>query len=504
MPLSFPDTPYYAWQICASFENNVKLPPDLKPHTNHYGQLKLLGKAITPRTVEALLSLLLQKKVRTLYISPFAPTEDDEALRRELDARIFGETYTHGCGVMGFNREKSIACLRRLDASSLNLRRTKAAGDAPLSYPPVVFDSYQEMAEAAKNMILTGSIDGNQGLPPAVSDTRRGVDPGLLYWIENVTRSVPKAPEDLAKVTGLIANYYLPAYPIFPDWLAPEPGNWSLLGELPNLIALFMPKVTPDSFDFLLNCPSLERLGLAQTALSDPDVLKNLPRITYLDLPAADFDDFSFLLGCRSLEILDLSRTNFRDCSILTWMPELKRVLLPAERQLIRRELLDPLPIQVKPDPKRVRGQDIPPYELIPPRSAEPPDTHPPYKVLHIEGGGRSCEGRGITEKVVKDLLKDIQKGEIPDELYLSLEYWGEDENLILAMGEDGVELFFEDQEQPVYYALYDPENPCDSAKNDLYRRPATKNRQLAADCAAYFIKTGELYPGASWAKYYK
>ena len=360
------------------------------------------------------------------------------------------------------------------------------------------------MTDAVRNMILTGSIDGQRGLPPAVSDTRRGVDPGLLFWIENVLNAVPETPEALSKVTGLIANYYLPAYPVFPDWLAPEPGNWSLLGELPNLISLFMPKITPDSFDFLLNCPSLTRLSLAQTTLSDPNMLKNLPRVTYLDLPAADFDDFSFLLGCHRLEILDLSRTNFRDCSILTWMPELKRVLLPAERQLLRRELLDPLPLQVKPDPKRVRGKDIPPYELIPPRPAEPLDPCPPYKVLHIEGGGRSYEGRGITEKVVKDLLKKIQKGEIPDELYLSLEYWGEDENLVLALGEDGVEVFFEDQEQPVYYSLYDPENPCGGTRGEPFRNPATKNWSLAADCAAYFIKTGELYPGAYWAKYYK
>jgi hypothetical protein len=26
----------------------------------------------------------------------------------------------------------------------------------------------------------------------------------------------------------------------------------------------------------------------------------------------------------------------------------------------------------------------------------------------------------------------------------------------------------------------------------------------LAADCLAYYIKTGGLYPGAYWAKYYK
>ena len=148
MPL--PNVPYYAWQIHASFENNIKLPPDLKKHTNPYGQLKLLGKDVAPRTVEPLLTLVLQKKVRLLYISPFAPAGEDESLQRELNNQLLCETYTHGCGVMGFNREKSIACLRRLDASSLNLRRTKAAGDAPLPCPPVVFDSYQTEAGASR------------------------------------------------------------------------------------------------------------------------------------------------------------------------------------------------------------------------------------------------------------------------------------------------------------------------------------------------------------------
>ena len=190
-------------------------------------------------------------------------------------------------------------------------------------------------------------------------------------------------------------------------------------------------------------------------------------------------------------------------------MPELKRVLLPAERQLLHMELLAPLPMQVKPDPKCVRGKDIPPFELIEPYPAEPWDTKPPYTVLHIDCDGETFEGLEITEKTVKKLMADIEKGKA-DDIYLSLEYWGEDENLLLiGFGKDGASLYFEDQEQPVFYTLYDPEIPWDSEDNDdeydeERGKPATKNLKLAAECAAYFIKTGKLYPGAYWAKYYK
>lgn len=508
--MQFPDGPYYAWHIIASFENNTMLPPELSKHTNHFGQLDLLGKEITSQTVEPLLSLVQQKKVRNLYISPFVPDiYNDETHWRDLNDQIYCHPYTHGCGVMGFNLEKSIAYFKKLDQYILNYRRQRKIDDKALPYPPVIFESYSDMADAIKNMILTGTPDGSQKQPPAVSPSRRGVDPSLLCWIENVLQKVPETPSVLEKVTGLIGTYYIPGYPEFPDWLAPEPGNWSLLGDLPNLQVLFMPKVMIDSYDFLLKCSSLERVGLSHTNLSDSHVLENLPNVTYLDLPAAEFDDFSFLLKCRSLEIVDLSHTNFRDCSILAKMPELKRVLLPAERQLLHMELLAPLPIQVKPDPKYVRGKDIPPFELIEPQPAEPWDTKPPYTVLHIDCDGETFEGPEITEKVVKKLMKDIQKGCI-DDLYLSLEYWGEDEILLLTgFGGDGAGLYFDDQEQPVFYTLYDPEIPWDSEDNDEdYNeergKPATRNLKLAAECAAYFIKTGKLYPGAYWAKYYR
>ena len=177
---------------------------------------------------------------------------------------------------------------------------------------------------------------------PIFPNVRRGIDPSLLCWIENELGEVPKSPEGLDKVVSLMGNYYINGYPVFPDWLAPEPRNWTILGELPNLKVLYMPKLALDNYDFLLHCPNLENVGLSLTNLSDAHVLENLPNATNLSLPAVEFDDFSFLLNCRRLEILDLSQTNFRDCTILTKLPELKMVELPAERQLLHLEKLDP------------------------------------------------------------------------------------------------------------------------------------------------------------------
>ncbi|MDE6362755.1 MAG: hypothetical protein K2L86_00565 [Lachnospiraceae bacterium] len=300
-------------------------------------------------------------------------------------------------------------------------------------------------------------------------------------------------------------------YPRFPDWLAPEPGNWSLLGELPNLEVLFMPELRLENYDFLRNCEKLERVGLSRTNLADSHALENLSGVTFLDLPPAEFDDFSFLLKCRSLEIVDLSQTNFRDCAILAQMPELKRVLLPADRQLLHRDLLDPLPVQVKTDPRRMRGEGFPSYDLIKPHPIEPWDTAPPYTVLYIDmDEERTWKGREITRKVVDKLIKKIQTRKL-DELNLSLEYWGEDESMTLIMSGEGVCVTFYDEEQRINFCLFDPNHPVDWNRGhqvgdqdaDDFGEYATDNLALAADCAAYFIKTGKLYPGAYWAKYY-
>lgn len=511
--MKIPDAPYYAWYICVGFACNAKLPPELRAQPNPYGVKEFTGREITPHILELLISQVRKGMVEHLYISPFVPVSlYDDPRRIELMHQLHDVGFTHGCGAAGMNQEQSTAVFIRLNERIFNQHVPLKADDRKLSQPPVLFESYKDMAEAVEHMLLTGCFDGTGEQPPAVSASRRGVDPGLLFWIENIYGMVPERMEDLAEVTGLDSRYYVPGYPKFPDWLAPEPGNWSLLGDLPNLEVLFMPELCLENYDFLRSCRKLERVGLSLTNLSDSHALENLSGVTFLTLPPADFDDFSFLIKCRSLEIVDLSQTNFRDCAVLAQMPELKRALLPAERQLLHRELLDSLPIQVKTDPRCVRGEGFPSYDLLEPHRIEPWDKTPPYTVLHIDFNEEehTWEGREITQKVVEKLIQKIQKRKL-DELRLSLEYWGEDECMTLTVAGKGVCVDFYDEEQRINFCLFDPNHPVDwnrvpqvgDQDAEDFGEYATDNLALAADCAAYFIKTGKLYPGAYWAKYY-
>lgn len=511
--MNIPNAPYYAWYLCVGFACSAKLPPELRAVPNPFGLKEFTGGEITPHIIELLISQVRMGMVEHLYISPFVPAiRYDDPDRIELMHQLHDAGFTHGCGAAGMNQEQSAAVFIQLNERIFNQHIPVKADDRKLIQPPVVFESYNEMAEAVLHMLLTGRLDGTGAQPPAVSASRRGVDPGLLYWIENLYGMVPACMEDLAVVTGLNSEYYVRGYPVFPDWLAPEPGNWSLLGELSNLEVLFMPKVRLENYDFLKKCVKLERAGLSLTNLSDSHALENLSNVTFLDLPSVDFDDFSFLLKCRSLEIVNLSQTNFRDCAILAQMPELKRVLLPAERQLLHRELLAPLPVQVKSDPRCARGEGFPSYELLEPHSVEPWDIAPPYTVLYIDMDDQEkiWRGREITQKVVEKLIKKIHKRKL-DELYLSLEYWGEEENMTLTMSGEGVCVACYEEEQQINYCLFDPKHPVDwgsvsqvsDQDADDFGEYATDNFELAADCVAYFIKTGRRYPGAYWAKYY-
>ena len=519
--MNIPNAPYYAWYIYVKFSDHAELPPELCAQSNTVGEKVFTGREITPQIIELLVSQVSMGMVVQLYISPFMPVDHYEAAERiELIHQLEDFGFTHGCSAAVMNQEQSTAVFLWLNEYILNhhMHIPLRADDRKLLQTPVLFESYRDMAETVLRVILTGRLDGSGTQPPAVSAVRRGVDPGLLFWIENVYGMVPESMEDLVEVelAGLSDEYYVRRYPKFPDWLAPEPGNWSLLGELPNLEVLCMPKVRLENYDFLRSCRKLGVLNLSRTNLSASYALENLSQVTILDLPPADFDDFSFLLKCRSLEIVDLSHTNFRDCAILAQMPELKMVFLPAERQLLHRELLDPLPIQVKTNPRCIRGDGFPSYELVKPQPVESWDWKPPYTVLYIayydiNDEEKTWQGREITQKVVEKLMKKIRKKKL-DELYLSLQYWGEEEDMTLCISGEGVCVNFFDKEQKINYSLFDPNHPVDwdrlphqvsDQEDSDFGEYATDNLELAADCVAYFIKTGKLYPWTYWAKYY-
>ncbi len=111
--MQFPDGPYYAWHIRASFENNVKLPLELKKHTNHFNNMDLLGKEITPQTVDLLLSYVRQKKAGSIYISPFVPdAQNDEALYHELNRQAYCHMYAWAAAWRDLTRKSPLLCLK--------------------------------------------------------------------------------------------------------------------------------------------------------------------------------------------------------------------------------------------------------------------------------------------------------------------------------------------------------------------------------------------------------
>lgn len=512
----FPDGPYYAQHLCVCFEQRIQIDPVFLPCRKSYGLLELTGTEITPELVEALLAAIRRGEVNNLYLTPFLSssiTVSDDQKRHHLVDQWHYITYTHGCGAVVFNQEKSIAFMKIIDSYTKNRRHRMSVGDILPAHPPVIFDSFDELAKGIANLILTGTLESGKEQPASPSDSRRGVDPGLLFWMENVQQSTLQNPEELSKISGLFANFYVPGYPEFPDWLASDPGNWSLLGELPNLKSLFMPELSLEHYDFLLKCANLQKLCLSKTNFHDPSVLKNLSHLTDLHLPPVELEDFSFLLNFQELEILDVSLTNFRDCSILAQIPSLKLVYLPAKRQLLHAECLEALPMQVKSDPAKVRGAGIDLFEVIEPSSVEAWDLTPPYKVLYIDDGMEEpMEGLEITQAYIKKLLKKIKKGR-EEMMYFSLSPFGEGEALQLDTAEGWAALSYDgDEESEIWYTLFNLAHakdeelapPQGGGQSPIPKMHATQDLELVADCIAYFIKTGKLYPLAYWAKYYE
>ena len=97
------------------------------------------------------------------------------------------------------------------------------------------------------------------------------------------------------------------------------------------------------------------------------------------------------------------------------------------------------------------------------------------------------------------------------EELYLSLNPFGEEDSMEVDVAEGWAALSYEDTDTGVWYAIYNPEYagveedapPLGGGQSPIPMMHAIQDLELAAVCVEYFIKQGRLYPGAPWAKYY-
>lgn len=304
--------------------------------------------------------------------------------------------------------------------------------------------------------------------------------PYLLRWIDlSIAPKSLTVPYDLKKVKRLEGRKF-PGFvnggkknksSLIEDFLTSGKKDWSLLGEMTNLQVLEFPS----------------------------------------RMPSGLIGDFSFLPKLTSLQRLDLKSTGFTDCSLLSGLNQLKYLILPARKKLLHGEVLDALSCSVSTDEPFYQEDTFPSYKILLPQECDMPVSGG-FAIRYLDYGRVNCTNGEITQAVVDKLIKKVRKGDV-NSLCLSLDESGEEDFFTMDLengwaapmfnvwGEDGEAICF----QPINdkYNSVEEDAPVEiGGQSPVPKRFALDDLNLAAECVAYFAKTGKLYPGISWAEF--
>ena len=317
------------------------------------------------------------------------------------------------------------------------------------------------------------------------------VDPRLLGRIKKNMQGCPQIPSDLMKIKKLDSDKVNRSQSTegyrTPRWLIEERGNFTLLGELPNL--------------------------------------------EYLRIARVELGDWSFLAQCKKLRSLILPDTDFTDCRLLLELPLLEKVALPPKRKLQHREVLDTLKAKscspaVQEEQPFYRDED---YEDMAVVKGE--DIHPDYQGSHeVRCVSASFHGKQPPhwrdfphqeyqednwknlspeerEILAQELAQAVQKEKVQD-FILSLEPWGEGHFLCGEFAPGWAALWYDSTDSPTgSYSCYNPdydtvEDLCPievGGQSPVPKMWALEDMEEAARIVRHFLLTGELAPGSLW-----
>lgn len=324
--------------------------------------------------------------------------------------------------------------------------------------------------------------------------TEYKVDPRLLNWIKKNMAGCPQTPGDLAKITRLDSDKVnrssgTEGY-LTPRWLIEERGNFSLLGELPNL--------------------------------------------EYLRIARFDLGDWSFLPKCKKLRTLIVQDTDFTDCRLLAELPFLEEISLPAKSKLKHREVLDTLRAKatganIEEDPPFYRDEDYWGMESI---------LGEDIKITGWEGGTavrcvsvRFCKGatpagwktfphkeyeednwlylpQDAKVRLAEELAEAVRKENVA-ELNLSLEPWGEGHSFCGEFAPGWAALWYDDPDTEAAYVIHNTdydtvEDLCPievGGQSPVPKKWALEDMAEAARIVRHFLLTGKMAPGSEWLK---
>lgn len=118
---------------------------------------------------------------------------------------------------------------------------------------------------------------------------------------------------------------------------------------------------------------------------------------------------------------------------------------------------------------------------------------------------------KDISEKGILEIIENVRNGNYKS-LYLSLNPDGETDDKYFMMESDDnyIAVQIVDEENQVFYSSFnedylnsDEESPieCSDGQSVILKRDTITDRQAAAECTRWFIRTGEPYPGMEWFK---
>lgn len=344
-----------------------------------------------------------------------------------------------------------------------------------------------ERSRAKACIDLENQRRAENGIPMSVPQTLTGpytADPRLIRWIAVSLGKVPTSPGNLLKVRQLDSrkvNHALDTSASqLPSWLTEKEGDFSLIGELPNLQALL--------------------------------------------LWGVDLEDFSFLAKCKELLYVNLWDTNFTDCSLLAGLERLKHIFLPDGRHLEHPSMLQTHQETWKDsyycedgfnDLVTVRGEDVAiSYEGSTKirhveadfcKGAEPP-LWKEFSQLRDEEDNWAKLAPKKASQLTEELTNAIVRNEVAA-LCLSLEPWGEGHYFILEFSGGWAAIAYMDDETPVYYQSYNPSytgtaelSPVEfGGQTPVPKMFALEDLELAAGIVRHILETGQLLPGTLW-----
>lgn len=316
------------------------------------------------------------------------------------------------------------------------------------------------------------------------------VDPRLLGWIKKNMCGCPQTPGDLLKIKKLDSDKVNRSQStegyLTPGWLIEERGNFSLLGELPNL--------------------------------------------EYLRIARVELGDWSFLPRCKKLRTLILPDTDFTDCRLLLELPLLEKVSLPPKKKLRHTEVLDSLKAescgpQIEEEQPFYRDEDF--EDMV---EAAGEDIHPEYEGSHevrcvsvTFHGGTPAHWKNFPHKeyeednwknlsreerevLAAELAEAVRKEKVSD-FSLSLEPWGEGHFLCGEFAPGWAALWYDSVDEEGSYSCYNPdydtvEDLCPievGGQSPVAKMWALEDMEEAARIVRHFLLTGELAPGSRW-----